>query len=256
MGLFGKMAQALNSNHENARLTNHQNDRLARNLSEAETRYLEVLRREIANLIVASDPDLLMRCYQKAWTFEREIADSPQRAIAEEAALVAKFPMFEDFDLIATRHFVPYHEARSRWSDDDLVERYQEVSRMLVFMRRRQNLAGVGPVHDAKEEKILRNCMGRDKDRKFRQRIEDAIRRFYAYRAGLEKGDPTTFAAATYEDAEVQIIRLPSLPDNEYGITFKKTDEFGVYSFHVFDTGEVSYSYYRSDALFNERKMK
>jgi len=89
------MAQALNSNHENARLT--------RNLSEAEARYLGVLRREIANLIMASDPDLLMRCYQKAWTFEREIADSPQRAIAEEAALVAKFPTFEEFDLIATR---------------------------------------------------------------------------------------------------------------------------------------------------------
>jgi uncharacterized cupin superfamily protein len=52
MGLFGKLAQALNSNHENARLT--------RNLSEAEVRYLEVLRREVANLIVESDPDLMM----------------------------------------------------------------------------------------------------------------------------------------------------------------------------------------------------
>jgi hypothetical protein len=37
MGLFGKVVEALNSNHEIARL--------ARNLSEAEVRYLEVLRR-------------------------------------------------------------------------------------------------------------------------------------------------------------------------------------------------------------------
>ena len=147
MGLFGKIAQALNSNHENARL--------ARSLTEADVRYLEVLRREIANLIVETDPDLMTRCYQKAWTFEREIAESPQRAVVEEAALVAKFPMIEEFDLIATRHFVPYQKAQNMWSDDDLRERYQEVSRMLVFMRRRQNLPGVGPVHDAKEEKIF-----------------------------------------------------------------------------------------------------
>jgi hypothetical protein len=53
----------------------------------------------------------------------------------------------------------------------------------------------------------------------------------------------------------VEIIHLPSLPDNEYGITFKKTDEFGVYSFHVFNTGEISDSYYRSDVQFNERNF-
>jgi hypothetical protein len=127
------------------------------------------------------------------------------------------------------------------------------VSSMLVFMRRRENLPGVGPVHDAKEEMILHDCMRRDKDRKFRQRIEETIRRLYAYRSGLEKADPTTSAVASYEDDEVEIIHLPSLADNEYGITFKKSDEFGIYSFHVFDTGEVSHSYYRSDVLFNKR---
>jgi hypothetical protein len=196
-----------------------------------------------------------MRCYQKAWTFEREIAESPQRAVAEEAALVAKFPTVEEFDVIATRHFVPYQEAGDMLSDDDLVDRYQEISRMLVFMRRRQNSPGVGPVHYEREEKILHDCMRRYKDRKFRQRIEDAIWRFYAYQAGLMKGDPTTSSVESYEDAEVKMIHLPSLPDNEYGIAFKTTDEFGVYSFHVFDTGELSYSYYRSDVLFNERKF-
>jgi hypothetical protein len=247
MGLFGKMAQALNSNPENVRL--------ARNRAEAEVRYLEVLRREIANLIVEYDSDLMMRCYQTAWTFEREIAESPQRAIAEEAALVAKFPMFEEFDLIATRHFVPYQEARNMWWDDDLVERYQEVSRMLVFMHRRENMPGVRPVHDAKEEAILHDCMRRDKDRKFRQRIEDAIRCFYAYRAGFSKGDPTiTCGVANYEDAAVKIIHLPSLTGDEFGVTFKNTDEFGLYGFHVSDTNELFHRYYRSDALFNERK--
>jgi hypothetical protein len=246
VGLFGKKAQTLDYDHKKARL--------ARNLDEAEIRHLEVLRREIANLIVESDPELMMRCYEKAWAFEREITANLERAVAEEAALVAKFPMFSEFEMLGTRHFVPYHEARDMWSDDALAERYHEISRMLVFMRRRQEFSANVPVHDAREREVLYDCMQREKDRRFRERIEDAIRRLYAYRAGLEKGDPTTFGVTSFEDAEVEVIHLPSLSDNEYGIAFKKTGEFGVYGFHVFDSGKIMRSYYRSDAAFNERK--
>ncbi len=246
MGLFGKRAQAPEQNYEKSLLV--------RNLKDAEVRHLELLRREIANLLVDSDPDLMIRCYEKAWAFEREITASRERAVAEEAALVAKFPMFTDFDILGTRHFVPYREARDMCSDDELVERYHEISRMLVFMRRRQEFSAKVPVHDAKERDVLYECMRREKDHRFRERIEDAIRRFYAFRAGLEKGDPTTCGISNFEDAEVAIIHLPSLPDNEYGITFKKTDEYGVYGFHVFDDSlKISYSYYRSDFMFKER---
>jgi hypothetical protein len=246
VGLFGKRAKALEQNYERSLLV--------RNLNDAEARHLEVLRREIANLIVASDPDLMIRCYEKAWAFEREITASRERAVAEEAALVAKFPMFPDFEILGTRHFVPYHEARDWWSDDALVERYHEISRMLVFMRRRLEFSAKGPVHDAKERDVLYECMRREKDHRFRKRIEDAIRRFYAFRAGLEKGDPATCGITNFEDAEVEVIHLPSLVDNEYGITFKKTDEYAVYSFHVFDDSlKISYSYFRTDLMFKER---
>jgi hypothetical protein len=246
LGLFGKKARAPVYDHEKARL--------ARNLDEAEVRHLEVLRREIANLIAESDPELMIRCYEKVSAFEREITANRERAVAEEAALVAKFPMFSDFEMLGTRHFIPYRKAREMWSDDDLVERYREVSGMLVFMRRRQEFSADIPVHDAREAEVLYRCMQREKDRRFRERVEAAIGRFYAYRAGLEKGDPSTFRVPDFEDAEVEVIHLPSIPDNEYGIAFKKTSEFAVYSFHVFDSGKVSYSYYRSDATFKERK--
>ena len=243
MGLFGKKP---NINHEAARLEH--------NLAEAEVRYLEVVRREIANLIVQSDPDLMMRSYQRAWTFEREIAASLERAIAEEAALVAKYSTFSEFELLGTRHFVPYEDARKMSSDDELADRYQEVSRMLVFMRRRRDFAADIPVHDKEEEKVLRECMGRERDRRFLKRIESALKRFYAYQSGLQMGDPKTFGVANFEDAEVVIVPLPSLPDNEYGIAFKKTDEYGVYSFHVFDSGETSHTYCRSNSMFQDRK--
>ncbi len=82
---------------------------LAVSLIEAEERYLGGLRREIANLIVAIDPDLMTRCYDKAWDFEREIAANVVRAEAEEAALIAKFPQFSDFDLRHTSHTATYN---------------------------------------------------------------------------------------------------------------------------------------------------
>lgn len=245
MGLFGKSSKPPPCDNEKMRL--------ASNLDEAEVRYLEVLRRELANLIVAADPDLMIRCYEKAWNFEREIANNPARTHAEESALVAKFPMFSDFDLLGTRHFVPYNEGRNMISDDGLVERYHEISRMLIFMRRRNEFKSKYPIHDEKERNILHDRMRAEKDGRFRDRIEQAIRRFHAYQAGLERGDPSAFPVASFEDAEVEITHLPSLVDNEFGISFKKTGEFGVYSFYVFDTGKIMRSFYRSDALFSER---
>jgi hypothetical protein len=41
----------------------------------------------------------------------------------------------------------------------------------------------------------------RVKDSKLRRRIDDAMRRFYAYRAGLEKGDSTNFGLTNFEEA-------------------------------------------------------
>jgi hypothetical protein len=245
MGLFGEKAQPA---------YDHERARLARNLDEAEVRHLEVLRREIANLIVIVDPDLITRCYDKAWSFERESAENPVRAQAEEAALVAKVPMFSDFDLIGTRHFVPYDVARDRISDDELVERYLEISRMLVFMRCGDEVKPEYSVHDEKERKVLEHQMQAKKDRQFRKRIEDAIIRFNAYRTRLEKGDPSSLGVTNFEDPEVEVIRLPSLPDIQYGIAFKKTGEHGAYEFYVHDDGKITRSYFRSNASFKERK--
>jgi hypothetical protein len=242
MGLFRRKARPI-----------HVGSRLAQNLDEAETRHLEVLRREIANLIVAVDPDLMVRCYERAWAFEREISENPVRAQAEETALVAKFPLFSEFDLIGTRHFVPYDSGRAMLSDDDVVERYLEVSRMLVFMRLRDEFKAKYPVHEEKEHSVLLNTMRREKDRRFRKRIEDAIVRFYAYRAGFQDASPSASGVTDFEDAEVVVCRLESLGDIQYGIVFKKTEEYGVYSFFVHDDGHITHSYSRSDRAFSER---
>lgn len=90
MGFFGRKAKGAYQDREEA----------ARNLREAETRYLEVLRREIANLIMGVDPDLMVRAYEKARSWEQETAGNADRLRADEHALIVKVPMFEEFDRI------------------------------------------------------------------------------------------------------------------------------------------------------------
>ncbi|MCW6507081.1 hypothetical protein [Lichenifustis flavocetrariae] len=251
MGLFGRKVQ-----QPDPALA-----RLARNLDEAEIRHLEVLRREVANLIVETDPDLMVRCYERAWAWERETAKNPDRLRADELALVAKIPMFQDFDIFGTRHFIPYAEGRWAASDDDLVERYLEIGRMLVLMKNRSEIDVVRrrPSHDEKEHKVLLDTVRKVKDRRFRARIEDAMRRCWAYRQGFGagKGEPYAGLHETFSDAEVEVFQIPYglSPDNETGIAFKKTDEYGVYSTFHDDQHDKTYeSYYRTDAAFKARQ--
>ena len=244
MALFGK--QKAPYSHEKATL--------ARNLDAAEIRHLEVLRREVANLIIQQDPDLMELCYDKSWQFEREVTANPARAAAEEAALVAKIPMFQDFDIIGAHHFIPYAEARGMVSDDQLVERYFEVSRMLIFMKSRSEIEVVRqkPIHNDRDRTTLRDRMRGEKGRLLRLRIVEAMARFYAYRSGVEsvKGD---IEVNRFEDGEVSIVHLSTPYQNEYGLHFKKTDEFGVYGFAVLDDGKVYHEYSMSDSSFTNR---
>lgn len=234
--------------------------RLSRDLDEAEVRHLQVLRREIANLLVAVDPDLMARCYERVWNWERETAKAPDRLHADELALVSKIKAFGDFDPLATRHFVPYAEARKMTSDDDLVERYTEIGRMLVFVKNRSGIETVRqrPLHDAQEHELLLDRMRSEKNRRFRVRIEDALKRCRCYQAGYDAGKGERYAGLyeIFSDAEVEVVRLAygSTPENETGVTFKKTDEFGVYAFFVHDNGRAFETYYRSDRQFQTRE--
>ena len=95
--------------------------------------------------------------------------------------------------------------------------------------------------------------MQREKDRRFRARVKDAMNRFYSYRAGLLKNGSSILAVASFEDSEVAVFRLPTDGEFEYGVIFKQAGEFGIYSYFVFDTGNIADSYYRTDELFKER---
>jgi len=188
-------------------------------LQDAETRFLEALQREIANLLVQRDLDLMVQCYDRAATFEWEMAQNAERAKAEEAALTAKFPFFSDFDLIGTRHFVPYADAGSMHSDEDLAERYQEISRMLIFMRRRNSFSSTS-CYNEEDKKVFNKVMQRERDTRFRKRIEEAVLRFHTYAQGLRDGNPSGVGVGNYDAADISVVHLPRGIENTLGVTF------------------------------------
>ena len=136
------------------------------------------------------------------------------------------------------------------------MERYLDISRMLSLMRRRDTLKSKYPLHSEKEYKLLCGSMQTLKDVCLRKMIEETINKYNWYCAGLEKGDPSTFGNRVHiNNDEVEIVYLPGSYDSEYGVIFKKTGDFGVYRFSVFDDGETRGTYYRCDALFKDRKF-
>ncbi|WP_036291391.1 hypothetical protein [Methylosinus sp. PW1] len=247
MGLFSKPKPAA----PDPRLV-----QLAEDCNEAEIRHLDLLRREIANILIGVDPDLMVRTYQRAWEHEREVQGNEERLRTDEAALVVKFPRFPDFDLLNVRHFVPYGEAHDHLANDQLVERYLDISRMLIYLRRRAEHSSHHPLFSDEEFTVLRDVVRGVKDATLRRRIQDAMRLYYAYWAGYEYPDRSALGVdLTYRDAEIEVIRLHSLgPDIEYGVIFQETGEFGVYSFFVHDDGRRTQMYARTDQSFNKRQ--
>jgi hypothetical protein len=217
-------------------------DRKASAANEANDRYLEVLQRESANIIARDDPEKMIALYRKAKAQEREMLGADKsRVQAELTVLTHKYPVYEDFDKIATKHFVPY-STETPWGAD---ETYLDISKFLSLTRM---LGGRSrPAFPDDDDKIFQRCMQELKDRKFRKSLEDAIEKYYVARRVAEESGSVMH---NYEDGYIGIFRLPSYADVRYGIHLKQTDEHGVYSFFVHDDGKISSHYSRSDQSF------
>ena len=251
MGLFGRGAPPRRSEAD------MMVERLERHVDEAETRYLGVLRRELANMLLESDPWLFERTYRKARQMASDLARADAALVqAEETALLQRFRHYPDFELIGTWHVVPYVEGRNMTSDDQIVDRYLEVTRMLLLLRRRDPYLKDKPLFEEREVKAFEENFRRHLDRRLRKRLEDAIRLYYAWRAGWDGAtqDPFSTLHKPFRSAEVEVTPLESMADHQFGISFPKTDEHGVYSFFVFDDGRVHHSYDASDAAYGARR--
>lgn len=248
MGLFGKGSPPGPTQAE-LRVT-----QLEIHVEEAETRYLEVLRREIANALIQSDPRRFERAYLRGCDIESELSRAPaSRVHAEEQVLLERYTSYTDFDLLGTWHVVPYDQARDMSSDDDLVERYHDICRMILLHRRRDERVKGQPLFNERERKSQVDTLRKHLDKGLKVRIEHAMQLYYAYRHGLETGSGEAFLQErpVFRNAELEVFDLPNeFDEGRYGIAFTKTGEFGAYGYLVHDDGRIGQHYYATDASF------
>jgi hypothetical protein len=71
-----------------------------------------------------------------------------------------------------------------------------------------------------------------------------------SYRQARSAGGLASFDSATYSVTHLQ---APG-PDVRYGVRFKDTNEYGLFSFYVFDDGSIHHSYSRTSSSFEEEE--
>lgn len=207
----------------------HEVETLDRNRLEAEARYLECLRRDIALALLVENPPLLLAAHETVRRFTREMRDGDKgRLEAERRVLSLRYPLFQDFDLFGLKHFVP---VESRDVDPDAaVERYVDIGKFLVCME-----ADTGLLDLRKDERldrdreILERVVRRWEDRLLIERTDAAIGRFYAWRQVDQDG--------SFEDRDFRVEAMPFdyTPEIEFGVTFKADGTRVVYGFYTFD---------------------
>ncbi|MBY5660918.1 hypothetical protein [Rhizobium leguminosarum] len=227
-------------------------------LLDAETRGLQMHRREIANILIGIDPELMSRSYDRGWQYQRELlASPPERIEADMASLAHKFPNYLDFDIFGTRHFVPYSETLRSTSQIDIIDRYLDVSKWLLLLSLRNGKKPHRMLFDEEDFKVLERCMRSVRDGRLKRRIEAAMDAYYlfdrtlsSYGTEAAKNDRQSFEQG---DRSVHRLYTQYSPEIEYGVSLREPEEYGVYSSYVHDNGKITHTYSRSEATFEKR---
>jgi hypothetical protein len=208
--------------------------------------YLEVLRRELANIIMGHSLEEFAKAFLYMRNWEDEISRSAERKKAETGALISKFPDLNDFDLLGTRHFIRYDESIPLLGIDEFIERYKEVSKYLILNHTSPDSKLSPKLYDDEEVRIFRERMVTYKDHRLRTNLKEAMQRYYIWRKGL----PDDATEKVYTDSDYEVFSLSGFagrsfsPEVEYGVVCKKLAECGIYSFFA-DTNKTFHHYYR-----------
>jgi hypothetical protein len=222
---------------------------------------LNAYRREIANVLVWSDPDRYLEFYRtlhaEVSTYKKWKIDALQ---AKHDELANKFPQYEDFDAFGTRLHVLYADTRGSWSDD-LAARFADITRFQTLACAtywKDSATWFGGPTSASDLDHLTKYIPKIKDTKFALRLERAIDDYHVWCEG-KCGRPhwdSPIEEQTFTYRNVVVRPIESFGGSRYGVHFRDTNEHGLYSFYLFDDGRISHSYYRSDAAFqNERRL-
>ena len=204
-------------------------------------------RREIANILIWEEPDQYITLYRTLHAETSKFKDWKSDVLHSKFdELSKKYPQYIDFDLIGTRTYILYPDARSTCSDDDLAAHYSDIVR---FQALQTVIDPYWRFFSATSDEELNNLTkyGQHiKDTQFRIRLEKAIQMYEIHRAAKDETMPE------FETPEVCVSPIWHFADARYGVHLKKTDEYGLYSVFYFDEIEKppSRSFFRSDATF------
>ncbi len=209
---------------------------------------LQTLRRELANILIWRNPQRYLQLYRQLHSEAATLSSwRPEEVRRRLTELCNKYPNYSDFDAISTREYVLYSDGVS-WNDDvELEGRYRDIVTYIALSvigdPTWKEAESRGFVHKLSDEELahLSKYVQRIEDTKLRLRIDQAVEAYFARRDehnGLHDND------------FYSVRPLHHFAENRYGIHLKRTGEFAIYSFFMFDDGRTSYSYYRSDPTF------
>jgi hypothetical protein len=244
--IYGKIKAKRAANVEGH--SKYQDDREIDRILNLQRCYIDVLRREIANIIMNDDINRFQKAFNYMIDWQSEIIESDaKRVSAEMNLLLVTFANYEDFDIISTRHCVPY--SRSWLGIDDYIERYILLSKFLIVESIENKSEKDTLIYSEMEIEVFNKQYVIYKDKSLENHIKEGMKRFDIWNYAKDS------LYENYNDEEYSVSIIgekngrPFSPTTDYGVTCKLINEFGVMSiFHGDD--KTFTSYYRSDKAF------
>lgn len=219
-------------------------DQAAKDKASDQDLLMHTFRRELGNWMFRTDPDRYRALYDRARLTEaRTLAADPAERLALLKRLASDMPYVADFDFVGSREHVTYSDALSHYSYEEVEEKYLDIVRW-QSVQIADNPAWKyrpKPTSDADAEHIVEYTK-RLNDTRFKRRLQETMRLYWFARPDAGGAVDNDFFA---------VRPVHHFAENRYGIHFKDTNEFGVFSvFH--DTDRDFESYYRSSPDFTE----
>ncbi|WP_262298999.1 hypothetical protein [Microvirga sesbaniae] len=216
---------------------------------------LAALRRELANVLIREDPDRFLRVAERARQTDLDIqkADNANRQ-ARRKVLTDRIPYYTDFDIVGTHDHVLYADALSWRSFEDIEQHYLAIVEFHALQHAMEEHWKDLPATSERALEHLREYVRKIKDTRFKRRIIEAEKEYFAYRQGLDEGSGTTILTRgreRYETRQLAVLPVPHVAESRLGIHFKDTDEYGIFSVFYGDD-KTFYSQYRSNATFEK----
>jgi hypothetical protein len=215
-------------------------------VADDQANYLMILRRELANYVIRSEPVKFLNAYKKNHEDLKQYEKFSKAAlIGEYTALCKRFKYFRDLDIVETRSHVLYEDAFAWMSVDDVLAHYWTICK---FQRLKMLLDEHWAGFDVTSNEDLAHCeeyVAAINDAKFAIRVEKAIQTYHGGKAGV---------LTEFENDELFVQPLHHFAEFRYGVGFKDTNEFGIRSVFEFDeAGKApSITIYRSDSSFTK----